>query len=124
MLTLTWIAFGLSLWCVLQSLPSTQFGTVSWFVVLVSCLGAAALAVVLGFVSLIPGGVLVREAVLSAVLTPVVGSSVAALCGALWLRIVWLATELGVVGLLGLAKLWRRRFHSGRKLPDVTREAD
>ncbi len=108
MLAVTWIAFGISLLLVLQSLPSTDFGNSSRTVIMLSSLGACALAVVLGFVSLIPGGAGVREVVLLTVLTPVVGSAVAALCGALWLRIVWLATELGAVGLLGMARLWRR----------------
>jgi uncharacterized membrane protein YbhN (UPF0104 family) len=112
MLTFTWLGFGLSLWLVLQSLPSTDFGEASWIDIFLSSLGACALAVVLGFVSLIPGGAGVREVVLSTVLTPVVGSPVAALCGALWLRLVWLATELGLVGLLGVAKWWRYKSQS------------
>lgn len=108
LLTLTWLAFGLSLLVVLKSLPSTAFGDSSWSVILLSSLGACALAVVLGFVSLIPGGAGVREAVLSAVLTPVVGP-VVALCAALWVRVVWLATELFLVGLLAVFRLWADR---------------
>ncbi|MCA9131547.1 MAG: flippase-like domain-containing protein [Planctomycetales bacterium] len=99
LLTLTWIAFGLSLIVVLCSLPVANFGETSWSTTLLSCFGAIALAVVLGFVSLLPGGAGVREAVLSLVLTPVVGP-IAALCGAVWLRCVWLATELLMAGFL------------------------
>lgn len=106
-LVLTWVAFGLSLLLVLRGLPSTDFGSASGFAMLLSSMGACALAVVLGFVSLLPGGAGVREVVLSTVLTPVVGP-VAALCAAVWLRIVWLATELCVVGLLALTRVLRR----------------
>lgn len=98
-LTVTWVAFGLSLIVVLRSLPVADLKQASELTFVLSCFGACALAVVMGFVSLIPGGAGVREAVLSIVLAPVVGPA-AALCGAIWLRIVWLATELAVVGLL------------------------
>lgn len=104
MLLLTWLAFGFSLLLVLRSLPIAEFGGATWPVILLSSLGASALAVVLGFVSLIPGGAGVREVVLSVVLTPIVGP-VAALCGALWLRIVWLCTELCIVGILALVRM-------------------
>ncbi len=98
-LAVTWIAFGLSLLLVLRSLPIADIEQTTWLTLMLSCFGACALAVVLGFVSLIPGGAGVREVVLSTVLAPVVGPA-AALCGAIWLRIVWLATELIMVGLL------------------------
>lgn len=107
MLFVTWMCFGLSLLFVLRSLPSTDFGDVAPYVIFLSATGACALAVVLGFVSLIPGGAGVREVVLSTVLAPVVGP-VAALCAALWLRIVMLATELLVVGCLALLKLFQK----------------
>ncbi len=100
-LSLTWIGFGLSLMFVLHSSSVADFGSASTTRIMLSAFGACALAVVLGFVSLIPGGAGVREVVLSTVLTPVVGPT-AALCAAVWLRIVWLATELVMVGLTGL----------------------
>ncbi len=99
-LAVTWLCFGLSLLVVLRSLSTAEFADVSSLRLFLSVMGACALAVVLGFVSLIPGGAGVREVVLSTVLTPVVGPT-AALCSALWLRIVWLFTELGMVGLWG-----------------------
>ncbi|QDV27185.1 hypothetical protein Q31a_55730 [Aureliella helgolandensis] len=103
-LTLTWLLFGASLLSVLLSLPSTEIASSSWFQLFLSSLGACALAVVVGFVSLIPGGAGVREVVLSTVLAPVVGPT-AALCGALWMRIVWLTTELSTVGGLAAIRL-------------------
>jgi glycosyltransferase 2 family protein len=102
-LSLTWILFGLSLQMVLQGLAISEGSQVPWHVNSLSCLGASALAVVLGFVSLVPGGAGVRELVLSAILTPVFGPT-AALCGAVWLRITWLAAELAIVAILAALK--------------------
>ncbi len=103
MLAVTWFLFGLSLLAVLLSLPATTLTSASALTLFLSTLGACALAVVLGFVSLIPGGAGVREALLSIVLSPVVGPT-AAICCAIWMRFVWLATELSVVGLTALAR--------------------
>ncbi|MEZ6135150.1 MAG: lysylphosphatidylglycerol synthase domain-containing protein [Pirellulaceae bacterium] len=115
-LGLTWIGFGLSLLLVLRSLPSADFGDASSTTIALSVFGASALAVVLGFVSLIPGGAGVREVVLSTVLTPVVGPT-AALCSALWVRIVWLATELALVALLGILNMAMRRLSQSAREP-------
>ncbi|MBX3422791.1 MAG: flippase-like domain-containing protein [Pirellulaceae bacterium] len=99
-----WLAFGLSLGCVLQGLPSTQVAGVGQVQFWLSVYGACALAVVLGFVSLVPGGAGVREVILSMVLAPVVGPT-AALCCAVWLRVVWLITELVMVGVCYFLRL-------------------
>lgn len=101
--TVTWTFFSASLIAVLWSLPSAEFSLVPLPTMLLSGFAACSLAVVLGFVSLIPGGAGVRELVLSAVLAPIVGPT-AALCVAVWMRIVWLLTELATVAMLGLAK--------------------
>lgn len=98
-MVLGWLLFGLSLLCILRGLPIAETLETDWTRLMLSSLGACALAVVLGFVSLLPGGAGVREVVLSTILAPVVGPA-AALCAAIWLRITWLATELAVVALL------------------------
>ncbi len=100
-LAITWTLFGLSLYTVLLSLPSTEAAEPTQ--VLVSAMAGCSLAVVLGFVSLIPGGAGVREVILSAVLAPVVGVTTA-LCAAVWMRIIWLFTELAVVAILAIIK--------------------
>lgn len=110
-LSLTWIAYGLSLLLVVRSLPIASFEDISNWKLLLSCFGACALAVVLGFVSFLPGGAGVREAVLSIVLAPVVGPF-AALCAAIWLRFVWLASELLMVGLLFVIRLLKEKRHA------------
>lgn len=99
-MTITWLANGCSLACILIASPAAEFSGASWLTIAASSLGACAMAVVLGFVSFLPGGAGVREVVLSTMLAPIVGP-VAALASAVWLRIVWLATELVLAGLLG-----------------------
>lgn len=106
-LTITWVFFGLSLFVVLQSTSISETTDTGLLQLMLSAQGACALAVVLGFVSLIPGGAGVREVVLSMILTPVVGP-IAALSGAIWMRIVWLATELITAGGLGIFRALRR----------------
>ena len=98
-----WLLFGLSLLCILRGLPIAESLETDWTRLMLSSLGACALAVVLGFVSLLPGGAGVREVVLSTILAPVVGPA-AALCAAIWLRITWLAAELAVVAILAAVR--------------------
>jgi uncharacterized membrane protein YbhN (UPF0104 family) len=102
-MTITWLLFGLSLLCILRGLPIAETMETDWSRLMLSSLGACALAVVLGFVSLLPGGAGVREVVLSTILAPIVGPT-AALCAAIWLRITWLATELAVVAILAFIR--------------------
>lgn len=110
-MTATWLLFGLSLLCILRGLPVAEAMETDWSRMILSSLGACALAVVLGFVSLLPGGAGVREVVLSTILAPVVGPT-AALCAAIWLRITWLVTELAVVAVLAVLQFLQRRSHS------------
>ncbi len=104
-MALTWLFYSLSLLCILRGLPIAESLETHWVQLLLSSLGACTLAVVLGFVSLLPGGAGVREVVLSTILTPVVGPA-AALCAAIWLRITWLATELAVVAILAIVRFF------------------
>jgi uncharacterized membrane protein YbhN (UPF0104 family) len=106
----TWVCYGASLYCVLRASPSAQFAAVDPMVIALSSLGACAMAVVLGFVSFLPGGAGVREVVLSTMLSPIVGP-VAALAAAVWLRIVWLVTEILAAGGLRWASTSSRRMH-------------
>ena len=105
-MTVTWLANGCSLMCLLLASPAAEFADVSWLTIFAASLGACAMAVVLGFVSFLPGGAGVREVVLSTMLAPIVGP-VAALAAAVWLRIAWLVTEIILALTLGL--LFRKR---------------
>jgi uncharacterized membrane protein YbhN (UPF0104 family) len=62
------------------------------------CLAAATLPIVLGFFSLLPGGIGVRELTLTIVLSPLVGMP-AALASAIWMRIISMAAEFSWIGL-------------------------
>ena len=60
---------------------------------------AVSLATVAGFLSFVPGGAVVREAVLTELMAPHVGDSVAVVA-AILLRLAWLAAELAISGVL------------------------
>ncbi len=92
--TLGWAILGVSLWAVMRSLGAeTSVG--DWM----RLTGAVALATVAGFVSFLPGGAVVREAVLAEMLAPGVGSALA-LVSAILLRLVWLGAELAISSIL------------------------
>jgi uncharacterized membrane protein YbhN (UPF0104 family) len=61
---------------------------------------AVALAVVGGFVSMIPGGLVAREAALVGLLGRQLGDPGLALIAAAVLRLVWLAAEVAIAGVL------------------------
>ncbi|MCA9266782.1 MAG: hypothetical protein KDA60_23165, partial [Planctomycetales bacterium] len=94
----TWCGLGLSLWAALRALPffATELSFLAYFGLL---LAAVSLAMVAGFLSLISGGLGVREWVLDELLSPLFGD-VVALSATLLLRVVWLVTELAVSGIL------------------------
>ena len=93
---LCWVLLGLSLWATLQSIGIDQLGAISS---LPFTIAAVSLAVVGGFVSMLPGGLVVRDALLMQVLAPACGQA-NALVAALLLRLVWLVSELAICGIL------------------------
>lgn len=92
-----WVVLGLSLGCCLEGMGVQAHWDQpdQWAL----WTATAALAVVAGFVSLVPGGIMVREAVLLSLLAPQVGKA-AALASAVLLRLVWLVAELAVSAIL------------------------
>lgn len=96
-----WILMGLSLWAAVLALGTEAADLLTLLPVFTA---SAALAVVAGFLSLIPGGAFVRELVLMQILAPVVGQAVA-LVVAVVLRLVWLVSELAIsIILYGLGR--------------------
>lgn len=96
---LAWFMNGFSLYWVLKSLPGCEV-TMGDLPLLIAC---SSLAAVAGFLSLLPGGLGVRELVLIPLLSPFgVGT---ALVAAILLRIVWMVTELIASVIL---YIWRR----------------
>ncbi|MCO6457982.1 MAG: flippase-like domain-containing protein [Pirellulaceae bacterium] len=99
-----WGLLGLSLWATLRAVPAGLLEsdlTSPWphLPLLTACVG---LAMVAGFLSLLPGGLGVRELVLIPLLTPVYGPS-AAIVGSVLLRLVWLVAELLAAAILYVA---------------------
>lgn len=98
LMTIAWFLMGLSIWAVVRGAGFTSDRTTSawplgeeWTI----CTIAAALSVVIGFLSFIPGGFGVRDGVLFSVLGWVYGDA-AAMVTAILVRLVWLVAELAV----------------------------
>ena len=91
-----WILLGVSFWAVLQSMgipgPSLLRSLPGY-------VASVSLATVAGFLSLIPGGAFVREAILTGITGPSLGEGVA-LVAAVVLRLVWLVSEMVISGML------------------------
>jgi glycosyltransferase 2 family protein len=93
---LGWILLGLSFWAVLRALGA---GNVNPFEQLHLHTAAVTLATVAGFLSFVPGGAVVREAVLAELMVPQLGDAIA-LLSAILLRLVWLVAELLISAIL------------------------
>ncbi|MEZ6097315.1 MAG: hypothetical protein R3C03_24340, partial [Pirellulaceae bacterium] len=84
---------GLSAWLVVRALPDSPV-EVKHFPVL---LATISLATVGGFVSLLPGGIGVRELVIIPLLSPIVGTPLA-VAAAILIRVCWMMAELVTSG--------------------------
>lgn len=98
----SWLLLGMSLAAVVRALPE---GNVVAPPSLASLVAAVSLSTVLGFLSLIPAGLGVRDGLLVMLLSPDLGEANAILVSAL-LRMVWITTELGVCGILHIVRRW------------------
>ncbi len=96
---LGWTILGLGYWAALRSLGA---GSPNPFEQLHLCTAAIALATVAGFVSFVPGGAVVREAVLTEVMAPCLGGPIA-LVAAILSRLAWLVAELVISSILYFA---------------------
>jgi glycosyltransferase 2 family protein len=106
---LCWTLLGVSLWATLTAIGVDKLSPLSD---LPRLMAAVAFAVVAGFLSLLPGGLLVRDALLMQLLAPVCGKA-DALVAAVLLRLVWLVTELAVCGILYVAaRTWEHEARS------------
>lgn len=99
----SWLLLGLSLWATLLAMPQRKpdaplADVVQMLPLMTTC---TALAMVAGFVSMIPGGVGVRELVVMTLLAPVFGEATAVV-SAILLRFVWLIAELVMSAILYL----------------------
>ena len=95
-----WILLGFSLWALIRGLPVATPVSLSSIDSHALLTAAVALAVVSGFLSLIPGGLGVRELVLIPLLALELDLGIlAAVVASITLRLVWLLSELLVAGL-------------------------
>jgi uncharacterized membrane protein YbhN (UPF0104 family) len=98
--TVCWLLLGLSLWATLRAIGVDQIHLLSRD--LASLVAAVAVAVVAGFLSMLPGGLGVRDLLLMELLVPLCDRA-NALIAAVLLRLVWLVTEVVVCGILYIA---------------------
>ena len=117
-LPFSWLLVGLSLWATIQliGVTSVPFDQVPR---LTACAG---LAIVVGFLSMMPGGLGVRELVLVAILAPIdpVFDSATTLFVAVTLRLVWLMTELILTTILKVLGLVPNTGRSANKDQSTT----
>jgi glycosyltransferase 2 family protein len=98
-----WIFLGLSLWATLRAIGVENLSPISDLPALVA---AVAIAVVAGFISMLPGGVGVRDLALVQLLAETCGSA-NALVAAVLIRLVWLVSELATCVILYIVAKFR-----------------
>jgi len=104
LLIIGWCLNGASLWMVIRGIPGCQLQPQDYWLTL----ACVSLATVAGFVSLLPGGIGVRELVLIPLLGPTIGPA-NAIIAAIVIRLVWLASELFGAGGFWVSRFWRKR---------------
>jgi uncharacterized membrane protein YbhN (UPF0104 family) len=110
-----WSIIGLSLWAVLRSIPLETPLQSPWQL-WPRLTASVSLSMVAGFLSLLPGGLGVREVVLDQLLKQPFGQIVAPLSAVL-LRLAWMLTELVVSGILYVGLGVRRQRTSESRVP-------
>ena len=94
--TIGWVLFATSLWGTLRAIGVDDVQLFANMPVLIT---AVAFAVVAGFLSMLPGGLVVRDSILLFLLAPVCGKA-NALVVAVLIRLVWLVSEVLACGIL------------------------
>jgi uncharacterized membrane protein YbhN (UPF0104 family) len=107
-MAVSWLLLGISFWAVLRAMNIEDAGLASQLPLYIA---SVSLAMVAGFLSLIPGGVVIRELVLTELIAPHFGN-VVAFVSAIILRLVWLGGELLVSGVLYFIFPQKWRFSS------------
>jgi uncharacterized membrane protein YbhN (UPF0104 family) len=101
---LVWVLLALSLWAVLQAMG---IDCPNLLAEMPRYTASVSLAMVAGFLSLVPGGAVIREVILTELMVPYfetvapdVSAAAAALVSAVVLRLVWLFAELAISAVL------------------------
>jgi hypothetical protein len=95
-----WTAMGLSLWATLRGIGVDDVSPTADLPLLVA---AVSFAVVAGFLSFLPGGIVVRDVLLVELLAPACGAA-QALVAAVLIRLIWLLSELAICGILKIVQ--------------------
>ncbi len=90
-----WFVIGASLWATLMAMPNVELSVGDWPLLT----AAVCLAMVAGFLSLIPGGLGVRELVLIPLLS-LRFSTIVAIVAPILLRLAWMGAELAISAVL------------------------
>ena len=103
-----WLLLGLSMFITLKSMEATRIPAGVYWGDLPYLVATVSLAMVAGFLSLIPGGLWARDIIVVQLIAshPRFGADVA-IISAVVLRIVWLVSELVVSGILYLPRAGR-----------------
>ena len=99
LLSIGWCLNGASLWMVVRGIPGCDLQPEGYWLTL----ACVSLATVAGFVSLLPGGIGVRELVMIPLLGPTIGPA-NAIIAAIVIRLVWLASELVGAGVFSAVR--------------------
>jgi uncharacterized membrane protein YbhN (UPF0104 family) len=96
-----WVMHGTAAWCVLAGIqPAESLWSISaWS----ACIAAVSLGAVVGFASMLPSGAVVRELIITWLLSSIVPQPIA-LFAAIAFRIANLIAEFVMIGLLTIAK--------------------
>jgi uncharacterized membrane protein YbhN (UPF0104 family) len=95
-----WVVLGWSMWATLRAIGVTSIHPIADLPLLVA---VVALSIVAGFVSMLPGGMVVRDALLFELLSTVCGEADALVGAVLW-RLVSLLAELAICGILEIVR--------------------
>jgi glycosyltransferase 2 family protein len=97
----SWGVLAWSMWATLRAIGVTSVDPLADLPLLIA---VVALSIVAGFVSMLPGGMVVRDALLFELLSTVCGKADALVAAVLW-RLVSLVAELAICGIL---EVWHR----------------
>lgn len=114
--TACWVVLGWSMWATLRAIGVESVHPLANLPLLVA---VVALSIVAGFVSMLPGGMVVRDALLFELLSTVCGEADALVAAVLW-RLVSLVAEVVFCGILEVARRFTKfGSESGHPTPDT-----
>lgn len=111
--TLAWGVLGLSLWAAVRAVSDVTVSPIGQLALWVE---SVTLPVVAGFLSLIPGGLMVRDVLQVELLTPTLPPDIALVVAAVW-RLISVASEGGLCAILEASRLYRSKLPAHNDTP-------